>query len=167
MLCAQAFEPHRLTEYLHDTAGADGRAHLDDRRLARRRRIPRRERGVHLREPHAIGVHLSLEEGGVLVQRDVRLVAEAVDPAHAVDGAALDVAHVVGPRPLQALLEAPVGRVESVGVKPDLKHARQIVCAASILQERGKRGKRLEDYVIEEASREEWEEKRATERYFL
>jgi hypothetical protein len=76
-------------------------------------------RGVHLRESHAVLVHLAAEQHGVFVERDVRLVAQAVNPAHAVNEAALDVVDVVAPGPFETFLEGPIGGVEGVGVEAD------------------------------------------------
>jgi hypothetical protein len=45
-----------------------------------------------------------------------------MEPAHAINGAALDVMHIIFLRPLQALFEAPIGAVESVRVETNFDH---------------------------------------------
>jgi hypothetical protein len=45
-----------------------------------------------------------------------------VDPAYAVDHAALDPVDVIPLRPLQALLKVPIAAVESVSVEPNFDH---------------------------------------------
>ncbi len=65
-------------------------------------------------------LHLPAQRERVFPEGDVRLIAETVNPRHAVDDAALDEMNVVVVRPVQALVKAPVGTVESVGMKADL-----------------------------------------------
>ncbi len=87
----------------------------------------KRKRRVDLRETDAVTVHLPAQQERVFPERDVRLVAEPMDPAHAVDGAAFDACHAVALRPGEAILEAPVAGVEGIGMEADLDHGEPIL----------------------------------------
>ena len=50
------------------------------------------------------------------------LVAQPMDPAYAIDHAALDPMDIVLLRPLQALLKTPITAVEGICMKTDLDH---------------------------------------------
>ena len=65
--------------------------HAVERAVLARKRIGR----VHLGEPHAVALHLPPQQQRVLVEGHVRLVAQPVNPAHAVDQPALDEVDVV------------------------------------------------------------------------
>jgi hypothetical protein len=73
-----------------------------------------------LRELDSEALHLRAQRQRILPQRDVRLVSQAMDPTHAVDGPAFDVFQLVTLRPVEALVETPVGTVERVGMKANL-----------------------------------------------
>ena len=63
----------------------------------------------------------------------MRLIAQPVNPAHAIDHAALDEVHVVALGPLTAGFEVEVSRVEGICVKADFHiKSPSVVCPVSI-----------------------------------
>jgi len=82
---------------------------------------------VQLGKADAIAIHLLAQRQRIFPEGDVGLVAQAVNPAHAVDRPALNVVNVVTLRPLKALLKAPVRAVKCVRVKADLDHLGPLV----------------------------------------
>jgi hypothetical protein len=56
----------------------------------------------------------------VLVQGDMRLITQAMDPAYPVNESALDGSNAVLLSPGQAFIERPIGRIEGVCMETDL-----------------------------------------------
>ena len=75
--------------------------------------------GVHLGKMHPIALHLLQQQERVFRQGDMGEVSQTVDPGNALDDAGFDVVDVVLLGPLQGLLKAKGGRVESVSMKTD------------------------------------------------
>jgi|GEM_PF-4010386 len=86
------------------------------------RTIQARERvgGIHLGELHAVLFHFAPQQLGVLIHGHVRLIPQAVNPAHPIDKSALDIADSVARRPGKAFVEGPIRGVERIRMKADL-----------------------------------------------